>query len=55
MLPVHPVGRIERLTTQGRKQERPKSKQEKASFSSMLEAMMQAEDPENSSSFDALA
>lgn len=53
ILPVHPVDRIERLTPQGKRQER--SKQEKHSFAAMLNAMMQAEDPEDAPSFDALA
>lgn len=53
VLPVNPVGRIERLTPQGRRQER--SKQEKHSFAAMLDAMMQVEDGEDFPRFDALA
>lgn len=53
VLPVHPVSRIERLTPQDKRQDR--SKYGKHSFAAMLDAMMQAENPEDAPGFDALA
>ena len=53
VLPVKPVGRIERLTKQDKKRER--SKQERPSFAAMLDAMARVEDPEEMSQFDLLA
>ena len=53
VLPVNPVNRIDRLTPQGKRQQR--SRQNPNSFAAMLDAMLQAEDPEDAHEFDALA
>lgn len=55
VLPVDPVNRIDRLTPQGRRQERPKQNQQSHSFASILDAMMHIEDPDNEHGFDAFA
>ena len=53
VLPVKPVGRIERLTPQDKKRER--SRQERPSFAAMLDAMTRVEDPEEMPQFNLLA
>ena len=53
VLPVKPVGRIERLTPQDKKKER--SRQERPSFAALLDAMTRVEDPEETAQFDLLA
>lgn len=53
VLPVNPVNRIDRLTPEGRKQER--SKQKTCSFATILSKAMSQEDPDDEHSFDAFA
>lgn len=53
VLPVNPVNQINRLTPEGRKQNR--SKQTPYSFATLLSNAMAAKDPEDERSFDALA
>ena len=68
VLPIHPVSSIKELTPEDKRQERSRigkltstvrrqehSAQDTNSFAAMLEAMMQAEDMEDSPSFHALA
>lgn len=53
-LPINPVNRTSRITPQNRRQQRSKQNQ-KSSFAAMLNAMLQAEDSEDASEFDAYA
>ena len=55
VLPVNPVSRIDRLTPQGKKQERSNQKQNAPTFASILDAMVHIEDPDDEHSFDARA
>lgn len=68
VLPVHPVKNIKKFTQEDKRQERstmgnlaPTAREQehsaadKNSFAAMLEAMMRAEDMEDSPSFQALA
>jgi hypothetical protein len=55
VLPIDPVSRINRLTPQGKKQERSNQKQNTPTFASILDAMVHIEDPDDEHSFDARA
>lgn len=52
VLPVHPVGTIERPTPEDRRQQQ--SKQDTSTFRAILNAAMQAEAVEGSNDFEAL-
>ena len=55
VLPVDPVNRIDRLTPQGRRQERSNQKHSTPTFAAILDAMVHIEDPDDEHSFDARA
>lgn len=52
VLPVKPVGRIERLTPQDRRQDQ--HRQQPSSFASLLEKAMETKSPDDVCSFDSL-